>query len=343
MNSANKRWVVPRIAPEGSLEGGLPLALHATSYALASIGGTFIAAIVLRFTFVPGIFSSTRGVVIMSFFTILFVTLFLGLAYAASFRRRLVERVRDEESRKAREEQELRIAAEVQRALMPQGKRVSRAFEAAGAAIACKTIGGDFFDYFDLPDGRLGFALGDVAGKGPPAAILAAMVQGIFSSHVDDGFGPAGTIAAVNRVLAQRIIEGRFATIFYAVLTPEGRLLSCNAGNNPPLLVSADGTLRRLDRGGLPIGPFEDATYEEEEVQLRHGDTLVLYSDGVSDAADANDETYGDDRLAQALQEGRHLPPEGLLDHILGSVRHFSSDRPQFDDITVLVVRYEGA
>ncbi|HEY3156478.1 MAG TPA: PP2C family protein-serine/threonine phosphatase, partial [Candidatus Eisenbacteria bacterium] len=232
---------------------------------------------------------------------------------------------------------------EIQRGLQPGRPHATRSFAAAGAAIACRTIGGDFFDYFDLPGGRLGFALGDVAGKGPPAALLAAMVQGIFTSHVDDGHGPAGTIERVNRVLSQRIVEGRFATIFYAVLSPDGRLVSCNAGNNPPFLVGRDGSIRRLERGGLPIGPFPDTTFEEEETPLDPGDTLVLYSDGVSDAADANDEAFGEERLLRCLGSARGMDPERMIEHVLGEVRAFAADRPQFDDITLLVVRYAGA
>jgi sigma-B regulation protein RsbU (phosphoserine phosphatase) len=258
------------------------------------------------------------------------------------FQRRFADRVRAEAEAKAKDEQELRIAGEIQRALLPGHPRSTRAFSAAGAAIACRTIGGDFFDYFDLPGGRLGFALGDVAGKGPPAALLAAMVQGIFTSHVGDDEGPARTIERVNRVLSRRIVEGRFATIFYAVLSPEGRLVSCNAGNNPPLLVGRDGAVRRLERGGLPIGPFADTTFEEEVTPLEHGDTLVLYSDGVSDATDPNDEPFGEDRLLASLERARGLAPQALIEQVLGDVRTFAADRPQFDDITLLVVQYVG-
>jgi len=159
---------------------------------------------------------------------------------------------------------------------------------------------------------------------------------------VDDGLGPASTIDRVNRVLNGRIVEGRFATVFYAVLSPDGKLVSCNAGNNPPLLVSRDGSVRRLEVGGLPIGPFTDATYREEETALSAGDTLILYSDGVSDAADANDEAFGEERLLGCVGRACEMEPEKLIEHVLGAVRTFAADRPQFDDITLLVVRYAG-
>jgi len=338
----NRTFVLPRIIGATSAEGGSALVVEIGSYALAAMLGSVAAAAIVETTIGKGVFTSPRGISMLVSFTLLFSALFLGLVYSMRFQRRYAERIRVEAEATAREEQELRIAGEIQRALQPGRPHVTRSFAAAGAAIACRTIGGDFFDYFDLPGGRLGFALGDVAGKGPPAALLAAMVQGIFTSHVDDGHGPAGTIERVNRVLNGRIVEGRFATVFYAVLSPDGKLISCNAGNNHPYLVSRDGSVRRLEKGGLPIGPFEGATYEEEETPLRPGDTLILYSDGVSDAADANDEAFGEERLLKCLNGACALEPEKLIEHVLGQVRAFAADRPQFDDITLLVVRYAG-
>jgi sigma-B regulation protein RsbU (phosphoserine phosphatase) len=338
MIAINRAWIFPRLVRSSAPDGKRSLVLEIGSFALASIIGALIAGTIINLTLAHGQGISARTVATFLAFTGLFSALFLGWIYAARFQRKLTDRIRSE----TREEEELRIAGEIQRALQPARPRVTSAFAAAGAAIACRTIGGDFFDYFDLPEGRLGFALGDVAGKGPPAAILAAMVQGIFTSHVDDGFGPAGTIEKVNRVLSQRIIEGRFATIFYAVLSPEGTLVSCNAGNNPPLLVRRDGSIRRLEVGGLPIGPFAEATYGEERTPLLPGDTLVLYSDGVSDAADARDEAFGEERLLRCLAASCALEPEALIERVLGEVRAFAADRPQFDDITLLVVRYTG-
>jgi serine phosphatase RsbU (regulator of sigma subunit) len=338
----NRTFVLPRIVGATSAEGGSALVIEIGSYAVAAMLGSVAAAAIVETTVGKGVFTSPRGISLFVSFTLLFSALFLGLVYSMRFQKRLVERIRAEAEVNTREEHELKIAGEIQRGLQPGRPRVTRSFSAAGAAIACRTIGGDFFDYFDLPGGRLGFALGDVAGKGPPAALLAAMVQGIFTSHVDDGHGPAGTIERVNRVLNGRIVEGRFATVFYAVLSPDGRLVSCNAGNNYPYLVSCDGAVRRLEKGGLPIGPFEGATYEEEETPLRPGDTLILYSDGVSDAADANDEPFGEDRLLASLGPACAMEPEKLIEHVLGEVSAFAAARPQFDDITLLVVRYAG-
>jgi serine phosphatase RsbU (regulator of sigma subunit) len=339
----NRAWILPRVQRMIRAEGSTALAVEISSFAIASMLGAIVSGLILNKVLGHGQAITGHTVAAFLAFTVLFSALFMGWIYALRFQRRLTDRIRAEAEEKVREEQELKIAGEIQRALQPGRPRVTRSFAAAGAAIACRTIGGDFFDYFDLPGGRLGFALGDVAGKGPPAALLAAMVQGIFTSHVDDGHGPAGTIERVNRVLNGRIVEGRFATLFYAVLSPDGTLLSCNAGNNPPLLVSRDGTVRRLEKGGLPIGPFTEPAYEEEETPLRPGDTLILYSDGVSDAADSNDEAFGEERLLKCLDGACAREPEKLIEHVLGEVRAFAADRPQFDDITLLVVRYAGA
>ena len=337
----NRTWVLPRILRATRPEGRSLFVVETGSFALAAIVGSFLAGLLIDRTIAHGQLLSAHRIASFLLFTLLFCALFLGWVSAIRYQHRYAERVRAEAEQNAKEEQELRIAGEIQRALQPGQPHVARAFAAAGAAIACRTIGGDFFDYFDLPGGRLGFVLGDVAGKGPPAALLAAMVQGIFTSNVADG-QPARTIDRVNRVLSQRIVEGRFATAFYAVLAPDGTLISCNAGNNPPFLLSRDGSVRKLEVGGLPLGPFPDATYGEEQTPLRAGDTLVLYSDGVSDAAGTNDEAFGDDRLLECLGGACGMEPQALIEHVLAKVRTFSANLPQFDDITLLVVRYAG-
>ena len=139
---------------------------------------------------------------------------------------------------KARMEQEMRIAAEIQQALLPKIGRASAHFAAAAASIPCRSIGGDFYDYIDLPDGSLGFALGDVAGKGPPAALLSAMMQGMFAAQAASSVRPAKTITQVNLALYRRGIESRFVTLMYGALRADGRLTYCNAGHNPPLVIS---------------------------------------------------------------------------------------------------------
>jgi serine phosphatase RsbU (regulator of sigma subunit) len=243
---------------------------------------------------------------------------------------------------KARMEQEMRIAAEIQQALLPKSGRIGSYFRAAAASLPCRSIGGDFYDYVDMPGGSLGFALGDVAGKGPPAALLSAMMQGIFAAQAASSDGPSQTIARVNLALYRRGIESRFVTLMYGVLDPDGRLIYCNAGHNPPLIISTsgNGTVRRLDRGGPIVGLFETATYEDEAVKLAPGDWLVVFSDGVSEALSADGDEYGESRIVSVVQDNASFDPPQLLEALFTNVRDFAKGAAQSDDITAMVLRY---
>jgi sigma-B regulation protein RsbU (phosphoserine phosphatase) len=207
--------------------------------------------------------------------------------------------------------------------------------------VPCRSIGGDFFDYVDLPGGEFGFAVGDVAGKGAPAALLTAVLQGVFASQASSGTGPALTLSRVNQALIRRSVESRFATAFYAVLTREGQLTYCNAGHNPPLLIRAAG-VEHLETGGLILGLFEHATFEEDTVSLSPGDILVTFSDGVTEALSASGEEYGEERLLECAMQFREKGVPDLLDGILASVRQFTAGAVQSDDVTALVLRYVG-
>lgn len=242
---------------------------------------------------------------------------------------------------KARIEQELKIAAEIQRALLPQPRRQGGFFEAAGASVPCRAIGGDFFDYLDFPTGEFGFALGDVAGKGAPAALLTAVLQGIFSAQTVTSDGPSATLARVNQALIRRAIEARFATVLYGVLSRDGRLTYCNAGHNPPIVIGDEG-MRRLDKGGLILGLFEHASFEEETLQLRPGDLIVVFSDGVTEALNPAGDEFGEERLIECISQHRREEPHLLLECILAGVREFTAEAVQSDDVTALVLRYGG-
>jgi serine phosphatase RsbU (regulator of sigma subunit) len=244
---------------------------------------------------------------------------------------------------KARMEQEMRIAAEIQQALLPSSGRVGSYFAAAAASLPCRSIGGDFYDYVEMPDGSLGFALGDVAGKGPPAALLSAMMQGIFAGQAASSDSPSQTITRVNLALYRRGIESRFVTLMYGVLRADGRLTYCNAGHNPPLVVCRTATgsgIRRLDQGGPIVGLFEMATFDEETVTLEPGDWLIIFSDGVSEALSASGEEYGEDRIVKCVKANTSLEPRQLLEALFADVKTFARGAAQSDDITGMVLRY---
>jgi len=240
---------------------------------------------------------------------------------------------------KGRIEEELRMASQIQQALLPKSRTRGTFYDASGTSIACRAIGGDFFEYIDLPDGSFGFALGDVSGKGPPAALLTAMLQGMFWTQSFAPVEPAAMMTRVNRALLARGIENRFATIFFAILRSDGRLIYCNAGQNPPMLFSAAG-VRKLETGGMIVGLFPHASYEQEEVWLNAGDLLTVYSDGVSEALNPAGDEFGDPRIQDVISPNWLEPSDAVLQSLLRSVREFAQDAPQNDDVTALIVRY---
>jgi sigma-B regulation protein RsbU (phosphoserine phosphatase) len=242
---------------------------------------------------------------------------------------------------KAKYEQELKVAAAIQQALLPLGHREGAFFSTAAASIACRAVGGDFFDYVDLPTDKFGFIVGDVAGKGSPAALLAAAVLGMFSAEATYQSSPAPLITRLNIGLFRRAIESRFLTTFYGILTPNGALTYCNAGHNPPLLVGASG-IRRLETGGVVLGLFEQATFEEETVTLQPGDLIILFSDGVTEAMNPDSEEFTDDRLLACAEKHRGKAPQQVLDALLADVQAFCAGATQSDDVTVVMVRYNG-
>jgi sigma-B regulation protein RsbU (phosphoserine phosphatase) len=242
---------------------------------------------------------------------------------------------------RARLEHELEIAAEIQRALLPEGRHDGHGFDLAASSKPCRAIGGDFLDYFDLPNGALGFVLGDVAGKGPPAALLAARLQGMVAAYAQSVITPTATVTRVNQELVRRSVDSRFATLLYGVLTPDGRLTSCNAGHNPPFIVGRRG-VRRLETGGLIIGAFKDVTFKEEIVELDSDDVLVVFSDGVTEALRADGIEFGEDRLLTCIDAHRGARAAVLLDSVIDAVRAFTVGAEQSDDLTALVLRYSG-
>jgi len=246
-----------------------------------------------------------------------------------------------ESAEKARLDRDLRIAADIQRALLPEPTYQSATGSLAASSIPCRTVGGDFFDYVEVGDGRLGFALGDVAGKGPPAALLAASVQSNFAAQAPVTTDPADTMARVNKALLRRAIEARFATMFYGVVSPDGRLRYCNAGQEPPLVIRRDG-IAWLEVGGPVLGLLSIATYESDAVSLEPGDLVVVCSDGVTEARNLSGEEFGRERLVDVLARAHGAKPEAALDTLLEAIRKYSEGAAQGDDITALVLRYGG-
>ncbi len=242
---------------------------------------------------------------------------------------------------KAKMDQELRIAAEIQQALLPPPEWSGGYFDAIGTSVPCRGIGGDFFDYLTMADGSAGFVVADVSGKGSPAALLTAVTQGALAAQTFFGGGPAEALARINQVLIRRATGSRFVTAFFAALASDGRLTCCNAGHNPPILVSGS-TVRRLDTGGLICGLFDHAAYQEETIQLQPGDVLLIFSDGISEAMNAAGDEFGDDRIVECLHQHAEASVNDVLKCLVQTVKTFASGAMQSDDMTAVVVRYRG-
>jgi serine phosphatase RsbU (regulator of sigma subunit) len=243
---------------------------------------------------------------------------------------------------KARIEHELRIAAEIQRALLPEGSHSGAFYEGSGTSVSARAIGGDFYDMIEMPDGSFGFLVGDVAGKGPAAALLTSKILGIFSAFAATCEDPAETMSHVNKVLTRRAIDARYATSMYGRLGNGGEMVYCSAGHNPALVYGVDG-LRRLEADGMPVGLFDFAPYSSSRLTLKPGDTIVMYSDGVTEAQSADGTEFGEGRLIDVVQQHHGEPAGALLQHIVDAVEAFAHGVEQYDDVTALVVRYLGA
>lgn len=240
---------------------------------------------------------------------------------------------------KARIDQELRTAAQVQSALLPRTARAGKFYEAAGDSLACRAIGGDFFEFMELPSGNFAVALGDIAGKGPPAALLASMMQGMLASEARNSGSPAVTLEALNRALLDRALGYQFASLVFAMLTPDGAFIYSNAGHNPPLALTTGG-VARLNGGGPVLGVFPEAKFEEQKVELDSRDAVILFSDGVTEARNRSDEEFGEDRLISCAASLRDRTAADISKRIVATAQEFAAGTQQSDDITVAVVRF---
>jgi serine phosphatase RsbU (regulator of sigma subunit) len=248
---------------------------------------------------------------------------------------RLLERERERQ----RLEQELTIAREIQQALVPQGLQDYPHLAVTGIHRPCHEVGGDYFDVFPIPDGRSAVLIADVAGKGLGAALLTTMLQGALSG-MTLGVDPVKVFSHLNRFLCEHALLGRYATMFFGLLGPDGSLEFVRAGHPSPLLLRS-GEISDLYTGGsFPIGLIEDATYSARQIQLEPGDTLLLYTDGVTEAEDKDRNLFGMARLKEALGQHSESSLRDLQSGILSAVETFADGASQSDDITLLVVRY---
>jgi sigma-B regulation protein RsbU (phosphoserine phosphatase) len=252
-------------------------------------------------------------------------------------------RLYKESQLKQKLEEELAIAREIQQSLLPPPDKILPFVSARSLNLPCREVGGDYFDYFDMSGDRLGFAVGDVAGKGMPAALLAAMLQGIFCAQTLLNLPLPGMISNINCSLARRSTGSRFVTFFFGILDAEGNCTYINAGHNPPLWVRPDGTLHELTEGGMVLGLFPGASYESNTIRLTAGDHLVLFTDGVLEALNLAGEEFGEPRLRDLLGKLALKTAPEILDILHRELASFSAQAPQHDDITIMVLGFREA
>jgi sigma-B regulation protein RsbU (phosphoserine phosphatase) len=250
---------------------------------------------------------------------------------------RLVERERERQ----RMEQEINIARDIQQALLPRDFREFPHLAVSGINFPCLSVGGDYFDVFPLGEKRTAFLLADVSGKGLGAALLTTMLQGALSG-MTLGTDPARVFNHVNRFLCGHSEIGRYATMFFGILDEDGKMEYINAGHPSPFLVRHGIAEEPFTEGSYPVGLVPEAEYVSACIKLEPGDTLVLFSDGVTEAMDPNDDLYGVPRLREVLTGQSECALEKLQKSILESVENFAKGAHQADDLTLLIVRYRS-
>jgi len=241
---------------------------------------------------------------------------------------------------KQRMEKELKNAAEIQRKLLPVGTPDFPGYDLAGYNDPCREVGGDYFDFIDRGPQRMGFAIGDVSGKGTGAALMMATVRASFRAHLEAPCTLQGLIASLNETIVQSANSNNFVSFFYAeVDRGSGRMDSVNAGHNPPLLVRASGDVERLKADGLILGVFAGVRHKQSESVLNPGDMLVAYSDGVTETQNVGGEEYGEERLTALLKEHRGSSAAAIRKLVADDTKAFAGLAPQYDDVTLVVVK----
>lgn len=249
------------------------------------------------------------------------------------------EKIRQEQARFHMEE-ELRLAAQIHRNFLPKSAPRIEGYDVAGCSIPARMVGGDYYDFIPLEDGRLAFCLADVSGKGLPASLLMSNVQATIRSHALLNLSPDECVSRANRLFCHSMKTGKFVTMFYGVLDYRRHVIRyANAGHSPPLALSARTGPSVLRPSGMILGFLEDSRYTTETLQLAPGDMLVIYSDGISDALDNGGGESGETRLTRRVSEMVHLPAAELVARILDTLPDQSADTPPRDDRTLLVIK----
>ncbi|GAB4369499.1 MAG: hypothetical protein Kow0042_11220 [Calditrichia bacterium] len=249
-------------------------------------------------------------------------------------------RLYKEEQAYLRMQEEMRLARDIQQNLLPKAPPEIPGYQIAGKSVPAKDVGGDFFDYIFMDENRIALCLGDVSGKGMPAAMLMANIQATLRAQTLPGLSCKKCIERSNQLLFQSTDPQKFATLFYGFLDKTNhRFQYCNAGHDNPLLFSGDKEPTRLGTGGIVLGFVPYFPFEEAKISLQPDDVLLLYSDGITEAMNAKGEEFGEDRLATVVKNHRNQAPEKIIEEILQNVKAHIGNEPQMDDMTLMVIK----
>jgi sigma-B regulation protein RsbU (phosphoserine phosphatase) len=243
-------------------------------------------------------------------------------------------------------QQDLNTAREIQQAILPKTfppfpERTD--FSLYATMLPAREVGGDFYDYFMIDNDRLGFVIGDVSGKGVPAAIFMAVSRTLIRATGLKGIPPDECMRYVNNMLCNESVSCMFVTVFYGILnTRSGEVEYVNCGHNPPYLVNQHGVSKLAMTGGTILGCMENFNYRSGTITLNPGDRMFLYTDGVTEAFNNQLEDYGEQNLEKFLDHNRAIPLADLVKNSMSEVQLFAVDAPQSDDITYLAVQYNG-
>jgi sigma-B regulation protein RsbU (phosphoserine phosphatase) len=234
----------------------------------------------------------------------------------------------------------VRLASQIQQNLLPKTSPEIRGYEIAGTNIPAQLVGGDYFDFIPISADRWAICLGDVSGKGLPASLLMANLQATLRGQTLLDAPPGECLHRSNKLLYQSTSPEKFATLFYGILdTGEHSLTFANAGHDNPFVMNQGIQKARLKAGGIPLGMMEEFFFEHDSVALVPGDTIVMYSDGIPEAMNEQEDFFGEEQLAALLAKHHSLAPTGLMEKIIEEVKSFTGTTPQSDDMTIVVVR----
>ena len=307
-------------------ENGFPVMVSPLRYAGKDIGVLAVARQADAGDFTDNDFAVFRSVSEQSSFTI-------GNA-----------RVHREANEKKEIEGELKNAREVQRVLLPQVDPLVAGFRLNGTNLPAKIISGDYYDYIDLPDGKLGVAIADVSGKGVPAGLLMAMCRSLLRAFSQANESPSAALSAVNRCLFPDIREDMFISMIYGILDPaDGSFIFCRAGHEPALIFrKATGEVEISKPKGLALGIDSGSVFDritaDERINLDSGDCVLLFTDGVKEALDSNEEEFGLERLSETFRDAARLGAEAVVKQVQEVVKSFTGEGPQMDDVTIVAI-----